>query len=101
MLVLLNSGVASIIANQVLQSREPLLALARHIVLAVATGNLVVENTELLVHEREDETPRFALAPADEVGTWFGHTLESHACYITTDASVVPPKKVIEIIMHM
>jgi len=72
-LILFNCRMSSVVANQVLQRPEPLLTVARCVVLAVLAGDLVVEDSELLVQEGEDIASRVTLACSHEIGTWLGH----------------------------
>lgn len=75
MLVLLNCAVARVVTNQILQRRKPLFALPGDIVLPISTSNLIVEDTELLVHEGKYKASRITLTPANQVGTWLCHGL--------------------------
>ncbi len=92
MLVLLDGGVASVVPNQILHRRKPLLALPGNIILTISTGNLVVEDTELLVSEGEDEASGITLTPADQVAAWFSNTLQPHARTVSADIAMVPPR---------
>ena len=90
MLVLFDCGVTCVVANQVLEGWEPFLALARGIVLAIFACDLIVENSELLVQEREDITARVALTHPHEIGTRFSNALQSQASYVSLDATMIP-----------
>ena len=91
MLVLLHGGITGVVTNQILQSGKPLLALARHIVLAVSTGNLVVEDSQLLIHKRQDKASWVALALAYEISARFQHILQPQTRRVSTDVPMIPP----------
>ena len=92
MLVLLDSRVPSVVANQVLQRPEPLLAVAGRIVLAILASDLVVEHSELLVQKREDIASWITLTRPHEVGAWLGHGMQSHARNVPFNIAMVPPE---------
>lgn len=91
MLVLLNCGIASVVTNQILQRRKPFLALPGDIVLPIFTSSLIVEYTELLVHEGKDKASRITLTPANQVCTWLCHGLQSYARNVSANTSMIPP----------
>ena len=93
MLVLLDCGVAGVVTYQILQRRKPLLALPRHVILPISASNLVVEYTELPVHEGEDKASRVTLTPANQVGTWLCHGLQSYASNVSASTAMIPPSK--------
>lgn len=89
-LVLFHSRVLSVVANELLQRREPFLTLTHCIVETILYMDLVVEDAELTIEEGEDIIAWFTLAVSNQVSSWFPNCLESNRGNVSIDLSMIP-----------